>query len=140
MSVWDPKEILDSIGLGKRTEVKRATRVADAIRKELAVLLLEKIRDPKLQDVGISRVTATDDLTIVKVYYTIYGPHKHVKAVDKAFLAATGFIRSHLARTLNMRYTPNLQFCYDKTAEKVAEIENIFQEIAKERQDNGENS
>ena len=52
MSIWDPKETLDSIGLGKRTEVKRSKRVADAMRNELSVLLLEKVRDPKLQNVS----------------------------------------------------------------------------------------
>jgi ribosome-binding factor A len=43
-------------------------------------------------------------------------------------------MRSHLAGTLNMRYTPELQFHYDKTAEKVEEIEKLLQEIAGQRE------
>ncbi|MGL1931406.1 MAG: 30S ribosome-binding factor RbfA [Desulfotalea sp.] len=133
MSIWDPKETLDSIGLGTKNEVKRSTRVADVIRNELSVLLLEKVRDPKLQDVSISRVSVTDDLEIAKIYYTIYGPHKSIKAVGESFSSAKGFMRSHLAKTLNMRHTPKLQFFYDKKAEKIEALEGIFQELAQER-------
>lgn len=140
MSIWDPKETLDSIGLGKRTEVKRSMRVADAMRNELSVLLLEKIRDPKLQNVSISRVSVTDDLKIAKIYFTIFGERKNIKAVGKAFASAKGFIRTHFAKTFNMRFTPDLQFYYDKTAEKVEEIENILQEIAEERKQHGDDS
>jgi ribosome-binding factor A len=42
-------------------------------------------------------------------------------------------MRSHIAKTLNLRFTPALQFKYDKVVEKVAELEEIFQEIANER-------
>lgn len=136
MSIWDPKETLDSIGLGlgSKTEVKRATRVADVIRKELSVLLLKTVRDPALQNVSISRVSVTDDLKIAKIHYIIYGEHKPFKAIEKSLTTAKGFMRSHLARTLNMRYTPKLQFFYDKTAEKVAAVESICQELALERE------
>jgi ribosome-binding factor A len=48
-------------------------------------------------------------------------------------------MRSHLAKTLNMRYTPDLQFRYDLTAEKVRQIETLFQEIAGEKDDNENN-
>ncbi len=138
MSIWDPEKTLHSVGLGKRNEVKRATRVADVIRNELAMLMLGKIRDPKLQDASISRVEVTDDLKIAKIYFTIFGGRNTVKDVEKGFLNAKGFIRSHLARTLNMRYTPSLQFYYDKTADKVAEIENLLGELAEERKQRGE--
>jgi len=138
MSIWDPRETLDSIGFGKRNEVKRATRVADVIRNELAVLMLEKIRDPKLQDASISRVEVTDDLRIAKIYFTIFGERKNIKTTEKAFENAKGFIRSYLAKTLNMRYTPSLQFYYDRTADKVAEIENLLGELAEERKQRGE--
>jgi ribosome-binding factor A len=42
-------------------------------------------------------------------------------------------MRSHIAKTLNLRFTPALQFRYDNVVEKVAELDQIFQEIANER-------
>ena len=136
---WDPKGTLDSIGLG-RSEQKRSTRVADAIKKELAILLLHKVRDQKISSVTISKVEVADDLKYAKVYYTVFGEGKDIKEAEAGLQRARGFMRSHLAKTLNMRYTPELQFRYDKTAEKVAEIEKLFQEIAGEKDENENNS
>lgn len=136
---FDPKKTLDSIGLGK-SEQKRSTRVADTIRKELAILILTKIRDPKLAGVSISRVEVSDDLSSARIYFTVLGDQKTVKAAALSLERARGFMRTHLARTLNMRYTPALQFRYDEIAEKVEHLDNIFQEIAKERDSGEENS
>ncbi len=132
MSTWDPKETLDSIGLGK-TEQKRSVRVADVIRHEIALLLLNKTRDPKLHDVYVSRVEVTDDLKYARIFFTVLGGKKEIRNAESGLQRAKGFMRSHLAKTLNLRYTPALQFRYDKTAEKVAKMEELFQEIARER-------
>lgn len=139
MSIWDPKQTLDSVGLG-RQEQKRSARVADAIRMELAVLMLNKVRDPKLGEVNISRVEVTDDLKIARIFFTLLSGKKKAGAVEKSLLKARGFMRSHLAKTLNLRYTPDLQFRYDDTADKVAQVESLFQEIENERKDRGEDS
>ena len=139
MAEWSPKDTLDSIGLG-RDEKKRSTRVADAIRNELAILLLQKVRDPKISHVTISRVEVTDDLKYAKIYYTVIGKGKELREAEAGLQRAKGFMRSHLAGTLNMRYTPELQFHYDKAAEKVEEMEKLLQEIAGEREKNEKDS
>ena len=133
MAIWDPKQTLDSIGLGGRKERKRSARVADAIRVELATLLVGKVRDPKLLGVNISRVEVTDDLRIARIFFTVLENRERAKSVEKGLQRAKGFMRSHIARTLNLRFTPDLQFRYDETAEKVEELEALFQEIANDR-------
>ena len=140
MSIWDPKKTLDSIGLGDRKEQKRSTRVADVIRNELSILLLQKVRDPKLSEVNISRVEVTDDLKIARIFFTVFGNKGRAKGVENALQKAKGFMRSHLAKTLNLRYTPALQFRYDETAEKVEQVESLFREIENERKACGEDS
>lgn len=132
MATRSPKETLDAVGLG-RSKQKRSTRVADAIKNELAILFLQKVQDPKIGKVTISRVQVTDDLKYARIYYTVHGEKSELQAAKKGLERAKGFFRSHLAGTLNMRYTPELQFYYDKTEEKVAEIERLFREIAGER-------
>jgi len=139
VSIWDPKQTLDSVGLG-RQEMKRSARVADAMRKELAVLLLNKVRDPKLAEVHISRVEVTDDLKIARIFFTLLSGRKHAGAAEKSLIKARGFMRTHIARTLNMRYTPDLQFRYDDAAEKVAQVESLFRDIENERKAHGEDS
>jgi ribosome-binding factor A len=135
MSNWDPKQTLDSLGAGRR-EKKRSVRVADGIRNELSVLLIKKVGDPNIAGVSISRVQVTDDLKYAKIYYTVLGKGKAIGLAAKGLERAKGFMRSHLAKTLNLRYTPALQFFYDETAEKVEEVEKLFREIALEKKDN----
>jgi len=133
VTIWDPKQTLDTIGLGGKQERKRSAKVADAIRVELATLLVSKVRDPNLQGVSISRVDVTDDLSIARIFFSVLNHLEGVKAAEKGLQRAKGFMRSHIAKTLNLRFTPALQFRYDETAQKVEELDTIFQEIADER-------
>ena len=130
--MWDPKETIESVGLGKR-ERKRSTRVAEVIQMELSLFFLQKVRDQKLSDVTISRVDVTDDLKNARIFYTVSGGEKTRKQASNALKNATGFVRSHLAKILNLRYTPALKFIYDAKAEKVREIESLLDEISSER-------
>jgi ribosome-binding factor A len=137
---WDPKKTLDSIGIGGKSEQKRSSRVAEAIRNELATLLLSKVRDPRLLGVSISRVEVPDDLSIARVFFTVFGGKKEIKEAGKGLERAKGFMRSHIAKTLNLRFTPAILFRYDDVVEKVAELEEIFQEIANERESREDDS
>jgi len=140
VSTWDPKQTLDSIGIGGKSEQKRSARVAEAIRNELSMLLISKVRDPRLQSVNFSRVEVSDDLSIARIYYTVFGDKKEKREAKAGLMKAKGFMRSHIARTLNLRFTPALQFNYDDVADKVAELDDIFQEIANERRSRDEDS
>ncbi len=140
MPIWDPKQTLDSIGIGEKSDKKRSSRVAEAIRNELAVLLLNKVRDPRLQGVSISRVEVPDDLSTARILFTVFGGSKEIKEAASGLESARGFMRSHIAKTLNLRFTPALQFRYDNVVEKVAELEEIFQEIANERESREDDS
>jgi len=137
---WHPKQDLDAIGGAKSRLPKRAERVGDVIRNELSVLLLQRTRDPKLRDVSFSRVELSDDLRHAKIFYTVLGQTRKTARVQNSLEKAAGFMRSHLARTLNLRYTPELRFWYDEGADKVQEIENLLSELARQRNDDAKDS
>lgn len=139
MKTWDPKRTLDSVGIGEKSEQKRSSRVAEAIRNELAILVISKVQDPRLLNLNISRVEVNDDLSVALIYFTVLGDKKEAKEAEKGLHRAKGFMRSHIARTLNLRFTPDLQFRYDDVVEKVAEMEELFQEIANERKSREDN-
>lgn len=140
VSVFDPKQTLDSIGIGNKNEQKRSSRVAEAIRNELSILLISKVGDPRLHSASISRVDVTDDLSLARIYFTVFGDKKERRDAEKGFQRASGFMRSHIAKTLNLRFTPVLQFQYDSVADKVAELDEIFKEIADERESSPDNT
>lgn len=114
------------------TPKRRPVRVADAIRNELATLLLFKVKDPALQQVTIVHVEMSDDLSRAKIYYTC-APEMESK-VNSGLQRAKGFMRSHLAKELRMRYAPELVFFTDPSTEYDEKMQKIFQEIASENE------
>jgi len=130
VSIWDPKKTLESLG-GSEKLPNRASRIGEAIREELSILLISGVQDPRLAGLSISRVEVAGDLSLAKIFYTNRGDKKEA---ETALRKAKGFMRSHIAKTLNLRFTPDLQFRYDDTIAQVEELEKIFQEIADERQ------
>jgi ribosome-binding factor A len=109
--------------------------VAEAIRNELSTLLVLKSQDPRLAGVAITRVQLADDLQYARIFFTSPGDTKRQTEAEQGLQRAKGFMRSHLAKVLNMRYTPELHFVYDHQVEKVVEIEKLLQEIAQEREE-----
>ena len=117
--------IMPGIGASPK---RRPARVADTIRTEIGLLLLQKINDPRIQTVTITKVVVTDDLRRAKVYYSIRGDASAVNAA-KGLTSAKGFIRSHLAKELGMRYVPELDFKLDLASVHEEELEKLFKEI-----------
>ncbi|MDY0389669.1 30S ribosome-binding factor RbfA [Desulfobulbus oligotrophicus] len=118
-------------GLG-RPESSRPKRVAEAIKNELTILLLQKVADPRLNGVRLSRVIVTPDLKSARVYFTTPSNLDSGVAL-KGMNRAKGYFRSHLARVLNLRYTPELLFYYDNLNEEIDRIDGLFRQIEKER-------
>jgi ribosome-binding factor A len=123
-------------GLGK-PESSRPKRVAEAIRNELAVLLLQMVRDPRLLDVSISRVEITPDLRRAKVFF-IAPADRELTSIIKGLEKAKGFFRSQLAARMNLRYTPELVFFHDRHVEETERLEELFRKIAAERKPDDE--
>jgi len=118
-------------GLGK-PESSRPKRVAEAIKNELAVLLLQKVRDQRLRELNISRVEVTPDLKRAKVYFTLPVGSDPGPAV-KGLARAKGFFRSELAGRLNLKYTPELVFFHDRHNVEAERLDRLFDELAEER-------
>lgn len=125
-------------GLG-RPKSSRPERVAEAIQHELSLLLLQKVRDPSISQVTISKVQITPDLKRAKVYFLVPKGVSSTKAL-KGMERARGFFRSTLAKAMNLRYTPDLVFFYDHQNEEVERLDTLFAQINQERkiEDQGE--
>ncbi|MCL7487279.1 MAG: 30S ribosome-binding factor RbfA [Desulfobulbaceae bacterium] len=118
-------------GLGK-PESSRPKRVAEAIKNELSIQLLQRVRDPRLREVTITRVEVTPDLKLAKVYFDVPAG-KQAGEAAKGLKRAKGFFRSHLAKQMNMRYTPDLVFYHDRHFEETERLEDLFRQIAEQR-------
>lgn len=121
---------LPSLG---ETPHRRPARVADLILHEVATLLLGTIKDPRVRVVSITSVTVTDDLRKARIFYSFFGDETVTAESVAAGLESTkGFIRKHLARELNMRYVPELEFRLDLSLVRQEEMDRLFKEIENE--------
>ncbi len=104
---------------------RRPARIADLIRNEVALLLIGKIKDPRIQNVTITAVHVTNDLRTARIFYSVFATEDQ-EAVKKGLSSAKGFIRSHLAKQLNMRYVPDIEFKEDFAARQQENIEKLL--------------
>jgi ribosome-binding factor A len=130
MAAARAKSRFANLGLGGRPK-RRPERVADLIKAEIAMMLIRKMKDPRVHPAVITRVRVTDDLRHARVFYTVAGGASP-EDVGKGLESAKGFIRSALARTLEMRYVPTIQFKLDLSVKYQTDMERLLQEIAEE--------
>lgn len=110
---------------------RRPARIADLIRNEVALLLIAKIKDPRIQAVTVTSVKVTNDLRTARIFYSVFNTEDS-EGVKKGLSSAKGFIRSHLAKQLNMRYVPELEFKEDFAARQQENIEKLLKGIEDE--------
>jgi len=114
----------------------RRGRINDAVAQELAIALGD-VREPKVVDnfVSITRAEVAPDLKYATVYYSCIGDAKEAGAGLKK---CTGMLRHHLAVTLNLRITPELNFVKDGSIEHGARIAKLLDELESEKKEQSE--
>ncbi|WP_346837313.1 30S ribosome-binding factor RbfA [Microbulbifer sp. SAOS-129_SWC] len=114
-------------------EFHRADRVADAMRRELAQLIQQEVRDPRLGMVNINDVEVSRDLAMAKVFVTFVGEDDRAKINTsmEVLNKAAGFLRSQLARSIQMRSVPRLHFRYDETSVRGQELSALIDKAVK---------
>ena len=128
MMTVNPKK--DYYQYGRETDsYKRPKRVADLIKNEIAMLLLQKVKDPSLVNVAIVSAEVTRDLRKAIIYYSVLGDEEKIKKAAVGLARAKGFMRSHLAKELGMRATPELIFKLDLSMVHQQRMEELFKEI-----------
>lgn len=94
----------------------RTDRVGQQIQKEIAVILMREVKDPRLSMTTVSAVEVTRDLAYAKVFVTFFtNEQSEIEASIEVLNDAAGFIRSLLAKSLRARIMPHLRFVYDKS-------------------------
>lgn len=109
-------------------DVPRALRVGEQIHRELAVLIRDAIKDPRVSGVVISEVQVSKDLSIARVFYTVFGQQQMQADVQQGLNSASGFLRKKLGEILHIRIIPVLRFEYDVTESQSARLDSILRE------------
>jgi ribosome-binding factor A len=97
-------------------EYARTDRVGQQIQKEIAIILMREIKDPRLSMTTVSAVEVTRDLAYAKVFVTFYNDNAdEIKESLEVLADAEGYIRSLLGKRLRARIMPHLRFVYDSS-------------------------
>lgn len=108
----------------------RPERVAETIKREMAEILTQKLRDPRLGGmISVTDVEVTPDLSLARIYVSVLAPDD---ARDKALAALThsaGFVRHELAPRLGLREVPEIRFLLDTSIQQGARVEELLRRI-----------
>ena len=105
----------------------RIERVNELMRRELVLLLKQETKDPRLKQVVITDVIVSRDLTSAKVFFSVDDDSN--KIVASLLNKASGFFRSSLSKTLDLRHTPTLSFIYDTAPNTGARLDDLLSKL-----------
>jgi ribosome-binding factor A len=109
-----------------RTPTGRPHRVAELLRERLALILLHKCADPRLQELTLTEVEMSPDLKQAKVFY-VARENVDRDQVQIALDKALGFIKQEVAREHLLRQMPEFVFLPDTGLDRTAKLEKLFQ-------------
>lgn len=114
----------------------RMSRINDEILKEVSQIIRGEIKDPRVGAMtSVVRVDTTQDLKYCKIYVSVLGDAAQKESVMKGLKNASGFIRHLIAERVNLRLTPELIFKLDESAEYAMRMNQLMDEISKERKE-----
>ena len=110
----------------------RRNRINDSVAEEAAQIIRE-VKDPRVAYamITITGADVTADLKYAKLFYSIFtSDEEEKKEIAKGLKSAAPFMRSQLARRLNLRITPEITFVEDKGVEHGAKIAELLKSIS----------
>ena len=114
-------------------EFPRTRRVGEQIQREVAGILQEEFKDPRLGMISVSGVEVSRDLAHAKVYISVLGGDEDVSETIKVLNKAAGFIRHQLGQRMRLRSVPQLRFLYDGSLAEGARMDALIAEALASR-------
>ena len=113
----------------------RLGRIDEEYKKELSQIIGYELKNPNVTGlISVTKVKVTNDLKFAKVYVSILNS-KNIKDTLAGLKKSSGYIRSELARRINLRNTPELIFELDDSIEYGAKIDSILKEIMPKKEE-----
>ena len=113
----------------RKNSVKN-TRINGEVLKELSNIIRSEIKDPRINHMtSVVAVEVAPDLKRCKAYISVLGDEKSQKDTITGLKSAEGYIRRQLARTVNLRNTPEIRFILDQSIEYGINMSKLIDEV-----------
>ncbi len=124
----------------RKNSVKN-TRINGEVLKELSNIIRSEIKDPRINPMtSVVSVEVAPDLKTCKAYISVLGDEKSQQDTIAGLKSAEGYIRRELARTVNLRNTPEIKFILDQTIEYGINMSKLIDEVTKKDDESHKNS
>ena len=108
----------------------RPEKVAHLMRREVAEILQQKLRDPRISAmVSVTDVEVTHDLSFARVFVSIMGTPAERASTLEALAHAAGFVRHELGSRLGLREVPEVRFVHDESLDRGARVEELLKRL-----------
>jgi ribosome-binding factor A len=108
------------------------TRINNEVQRELANIIRGEIKDPRINPMtSVVAVSVTPDLKQCKAYISVLGDEESRKSTYEGLKSAEGYIRRQLAKTINLRNTPEITFIMDQSIEYGVNMSKKIDEVNK---------
>ncbi len=115
------------------------TRINMEVQRELSKVISQEMKDPRIDPMtSVIAVEVTPDLKQAKVYVSVFGSDEKKQSTLEGLRSATPFIRKHLAKTINLRNTPELRFYMDESIEYGVNMSKLIDDVTKDFSDEEE--
>jgi ribosome-binding factor A len=113
----------------------REKRVGELVRQEIANLLMNGLKDPRIGFVSVMHVRMSPDLKYANVYVSLLGDEKERKSSLIALRNSVSWLRGQIGRRLRMRYAPEIRFFEDTSIDDAFRLEEVFRKIRAEEEE-----
>ena len=118
---------------------RRLLKAAEAIREVVASAILTELRDPRVRDVTVVGVQVSPDMREAKIKVSVMGDENQQQLSLRGLQNSAGFLQSKIARRIESRHTPRLQFEIDKGTQHSLEVGEILANLQRERDESDPN-
>lgn len=114
----------------RKNSVKN-TRINGEVQRELSSIIQTEIKDPRIPVMtSVVKVEVAPDLKTCKAYISVMGSDDEKKAALEGLKSAEGYIKSRIAKVINLRNTPVIRFVLDESIEYGIKMTHIIDELS----------
>jgi len=113
-------------------EFSRGQRVAEQVRRELAELIRQELKDPRVSLISLTDVALTPDYAHAKVFFTAISGADSVPEILEGLRRASGFLRRELGKRVRIHTLPELHFHYDRSVEEGSRLSQLIDQTVRE--------
>ena len=118
-------------------DYNRSDRVGALLQRELSDIIHRALKDPRVSFCTVGHVEVSSDLKYADVLVSVVGDNKQKQATLAGLKSASGFLRREVGNRIDLRYTPELRFALDKSADHLMKIDRLLKQVKQETEEDG---